>query len=312
MTRAPLIIGTRGSPLALAQAREVRARLARAHPALAEEGAVEISVIRTSGDKTTDRPLYEMGGKGLFTKEIEEALLDKRIDVAVHSVKDLPAFLPASLAVVCILPREDPRDALFSPGAASLSALPKGARLGTSSPRRQAQALALRPDLEVHPIRGNVETRLRKVREGQADATLLALAGLKRLGLEAEATAVIPAEQMLPAVGQGALGIECREDDARARDLLAPLNDAAAAACIAAERALLAALEGSCRTPIAGLAEFGADGALLLRGLVASLDGKRVLRAERSGTPADAARMGAEAGAELRGRAGRDFFAEFA
>ncbi|HLF58004.1 MAG TPA: hydroxymethylbilane synthase [Alphaproteobacteria bacterium] len=308
MKTSRLVIGTRGSPLALAQAREVETRLKRAHPELAQEGAIEFLIIRTSGDNAFDRPLYEMGGKGLFTKEIEEALLDKRIDIAVHSVKDLPAFLPGGLGVVCVLPREDPRDVLFSPRAASLAGLPQGAALGTSSPRRQAQVLALRPDLEVRPLRGNVGTRLRKVREGEVDATLLALAGLKRLGLESQATAVLSSAEILPAIGQGALGIECREDDARARELLAPLNDASAALCIAAERALLATLEGSCRTPIAGLAEIAGDGTLDLRGLVASLDGKHVIRAERRGSPADAARMGTDAGVELRARAGRDFF----
>jgi hydroxymethylbilane synthase len=310
MNSRPLVIGTRGSPLALAQAREVEARLKRAHPGLAQEGAIALSVIRTSGDQVTDRPLYEIGGKGLFTKELEDALLQKQIDVAVHSVKDLPGFLPPGLGVVCVLPREDPRDALISAHGASLSELPRGARLGTSSPRRQAQVLALRPDIAVRPLRGNVETRLRKIREGEADATLLALAGLKRLGLESKATAVISVEEILPAVGQGAIGLECREDDDRMRALLAPLNDAMSAACVAAERALLATLEGSCRTPIAGLAEIGGDGTLSLRGLVASLDGRRVIRVTRSGVVGDAALLGADAGAELRACAGADFFAE--
>jgi hydroxymethylbilane synthase len=310
MNSRPLVIGTRGSPLALAQAREVEARLKRAHPDLAQEGAIVLSVIRTSGDQVTGRPLYEIGGKGLFTKEIEDALADRRIDIAVHSVKDLPGFLPPGLGVVCVLPREDPRDVLISAHGASLSELPRGARLGTSSPRRRAQVLALRPDIAVRPLRGNVETRLRKIREGEADATLLALAGLKRLGLESTATAIISVDEILPAVGQGAIGLECREDDTRARTFLAPLNDAASAACVAAERALLAALEGSCRTPIAGLAEIGGDGTLSLRGLVASPDGRRVIRVTRSGSVGDAARMGADAGAELRACAGADFFAE--
>ena len=307
---SPIIIGTRGSPLALAQAREIEARLAKSRPELAEKGSIALSVIRTTGDQTIDRPLYEMGGKGLFTKEIEEALLDRRIDLAVHSVKDLPAFLPAGLAVVCVPLREDPRDILFSPRAASISALPQGASLGTSSPRRRAQALALRPDLEIRPLRGNVETRLNKVRRGEADATLLALAGLRRLGLEKEATSVLSADEILPAVGQGALGIECREDDLRIREILQPLDDAASATCVAAERALLAALEGSCRTPIAGLAELAGDNTLYLRALVASFDGRNVIRTERRGPAAEAARMGAEAGAELRAKAGDNFFAE--
>lgn len=310
---APFVtIGTRGSPLALAQAREVKARLGASRPELAEDGAIALSIIRTSGDQTIDRPLYDMGGKGLFTKEIEEALLDRRIDLAVHSIKDLPAFLPPGLAVVCVPPREDPRDVLFSPRAAGISALPRGASLGTSSPRRRAQALALRADLEIRPLRGNVETRLRKVRDGEADATLLALAGMRRLGLEKEATAVISTDEMLPAVGQGALGIECREDDRRIRGLLEPLNHSSSATCIAAERALLAALEGSCRTPIAGLAELMSDNTLLLRALVASFDGRRIIRTERRGPAAEAARMGTDAGAELRGKAGNDFFVETA
>ena len=228
----------------------------------------------------------------------------------MHSVKDLPAFIPAGLAVVCVPPREDPRDILFSPRAASISALPRGSSLGTSSPRRRAQVLALRPDLEIRPLRGNVETRLNKVRRGDADATLLALAGLRRLGLEKEATSVLSADEILPAVGQGALGIECREDDLRIREILQPLDDAASATCVAAERALLAALEGSCRTPIAGLAELAGDNTLYLRALVASFDGRNVIRTERRGPAAEAARMGAEAGAELRAKAGDNFFAE--
>lgn len=307
---SPIIIGTRGSPLALAQAREIEARLAKSHPELAVKGAIAVSIIRTSGDQAIDRPLYEMGGKGLFTKEIEEALLDRRIDLAVHSVKDLPAFLPSGLAVVCVPPREDPRDILFSPRAASIATLPKGASLGTSSPRRRAQALALRPDLEIRPLRGNVETRLNKVRRGEADATLLALAGLRRLGLEQDATSILSADEILPAVGQGALGIECREDDLRIRGILTPLDHAPSAICVTAERALLAALEGSCRTPIAALAELSGDGALHLRALVASFDGRNIIRTERRGPAAEAARMGADAGAELRAKAGDNFFAE--
>lgn len=310
---APVVtIGTRGSPLALAQAREIQARLAASRPDLGEEGAVALSVIRTSGDQSIDRPLHEIGGKGLFTKEIEEALLAGGVDLAVHSIKDLPAFLPPGLAVVCVPPREDPRDVLFSPGAGSIAALPHGASLGTSSPRRGAQVLALRGDLEIRPLRGNVETRLRKVREGQTDATLLALAGLKRLSLEREATAVISPAEILPAVGQGALGIECRADDDRVRTILEPLNHGPSATCVAAERALLAALDGSCRTPIAALAELAGDGTLFLRALVASPNGSRVIRTERRGPAGDARALGADAGAELRARAGRDFFTELA
>lgn len=302
---ARLTLGTRGSPLALVQAREVEARLIRAHPALAEPGAIELAIIRTSGDAAV-RPLAELGGKGLFTKEIEEALLDKRIDLAVHSIKDIPGFLPDGLTLACVLPREDPRDVFVCVQAENLKALRRGAIVGTSSPRRQAQVLALRPDLVIQPLRGNVETRLRKIREGAVDATLLALAGLRRLGLEQEASTIIPTEEILPAIGQGALGIECREDDAPTLALIAALNEAPSEICVRAERALLAALDGSCRTPIAGLAELDANGALKLRGLVASLDGRRIVRVERRGDAKDASILGADAGAELRRRA--DFF----
>ena len=300
-----LTIGTRGSPLALVQAREVEARLIRAHPALAEPGAIELAIIRTSGD-AAERPLAELGGKGLFTKEIEEALLDRRIDLAVHSIKDMPGFLPDGLTLACVLPREDPRDVFICVRAENLKSLPRGAIVGTSSPRRQAQVLALRPDLAVQPFRGNVETRLRKVREGVVDATLLALAGLRRLGLEHEVSTIIPTTEILPAIGQGALGIECREDDAPTLALIAALNAAPSEICVRAERALLAALDGSCRTPIAGLAELDANGALHLRGLVASLDGRRIVRVERRGDAKDASILGDDAGAELRRRA--DFF----
>ena len=208
----PLRIGTRGSPLALAQAKEVQQRLAAAHPGLAP---AEIAVIRTTGDRVQDRKLEEIGGKGLFTKEIEEALLEGRIDLAVHSMKDMPTLLPPGLIIGCLLPREDPRDALFSPHAASLAALPRGARVGTSALRRQAQILALRPDLQVQLFRGNVGTRLAKLAAGEVDATLLALAGLKRLGLADKATAILSTEEMLPAVAQGAIGVEIRADDDR-------------------------------------------------------------------------------------------------
>jgi hydroxymethylbilane synthase len=305
---AGLIIGTRGSPLALAQARELKERLAKADPALAPDGAIELAIIKTSGDAGELPPIAEMGGKGLFVKEIEEALLEGRIDVAVHSIKDLPAALPEGLEICAVLPREDPRDVFFSPRAANLEALPPGAKIGTGSPRRQAQLLALRPDLKIVPLRGNVETRLRKIRDGAADATILALAGLKRLGLEREATAVLGTDVMLPAAGQGAIGVECRAGDARVKNLVVPVNDQASETCVRAERALLAVLEGSCRTPIAGLAEIE-DGVLILRALVATLDGTRVYKVTMRGSLQDAARIGAEAGAELRAQAGNIVFA---
>ena len=306
-TKPPLRLGTRGSDLALAQAREVRRRLAAAHAELQAEEAVEIVVIKTTGDKVQDRTLAEIGGKGLFTKEIEEALLEGRIDAAVHSMKDVPTWLPDGLAIDAILPREDPRDAFFSLKGDSLSALPAGALVGTASLRRQAQVLLQRPDLRVAPLRGNVSTRLRKLADGEVDATLLAIAGLKRLGLEERITGLLAPEVMLPAVAQGAIGLEVRRDDSRSRDRLAPLNDPASAQRVAAERACLAVLAG---TPIAALAEMEDEGdGLYLRGLVVMPDGSQAQRAELRGAAGDAAALGREIGGQLRAAAGPDFFA---
>ena len=306
-------LGTRGSPLALAQAREVRRRLAESHAELAAEDAVEIVVIKTSGDRIQDRSLADIGGKGLFTKEIEEALLDGRIDAAVHSMKDVPTWLPDGLVIDCVLPREDPSDALFCADGAALAALPAGAVVGTSSLRRQAQVLAARPDLSVVPLRGNVDTRLRKLAEGQVDATLLAVAGLRRLGQADRITAVLTSEEMLPAVAQGAIGIEMRADDDKTRAFLAPLDDPDSSCRVAAERACLEVLDGSCRTPIAALAEFaGSNGTMHLRALVAMPDGSALHRAERSGARSDAEVLGREVGHELRGLAGPAFFAALA
>lgn len=299
-------LGTRGSPLALAQAREVRRRLMVAHAGMTESD-IEIVVIRTSGDRIQDRALAEVGGKGLFTKEIEEALLDSRIDFAVHSMKDMPTVLPAGLVIAAILPREDPRDVLIAPRAKSVADLPKGAKVGTASLRRKAQLLHRRPDLKVVMIRGNVETRLRKIEAGEVDATLLALAGLKRLGLADRAKTVLDSAEMLPAVAQGAIGLECRDLDAVTRALLAPLNDAPSAACVAAERAFLMMLDGSCRTPIAALAELR-KGRLRIRGAVIRGDGSERLEATREGPVAHAQALGAEAGAELRVRIGPGFY----
>ncbi|NIA71046.1 hydroxymethylbilane synthase [Pelagibius litoralis] len=301
-------LGTRGSPLALAQAREVCERLGKAHPALAEADAVEIVVIKTTGDLVQDRALSEIGGKGLFTKEIEEALLDGRIDAAVHSMKDVPTWLPDGLVVDHVLPREDPRDAYFSPHGNSLADLPEGAVVGTSSLRRQAQVLIARPDLKVEPIRGNVDTRLRKLAEGQVDATLLAVAGLRRLGQADKITAAIPTEEMLPAVAQGAVGLETRADDNRSREILDAIACTESGLRVAAERALLAVLEGSCRTPIAGLAELGGGGSLRVRGLVAMPDGSEVYRADLQGSVSDPTGLGEAVGSELRAAGGSDFF----
>jgi hydroxymethylbilane synthase len=309
MTTAPLLrIGTRGSPLALAQTEEARARLVAAHPGLGAPDAVQVMVIKTTGDKVGDRPLAEVGGKGLFTKEIDEAMLAGRIDLAVHSMKDLPTWLPDGIALACTLEREDPRDVFISSKAKSIAGLPAGAVVGSASLRRQAQILHRRPDLRVVLFRGNIHTRLRKVEDGQVDATLLAMAGLKRLGLVHAATAVIEPEELLPAVGQGAIGITCRAGDRRTRELLAPLDHAATTARVTAERAMLEVLDGSCRTPIAGLAEVAAGGTLTLRGLIARPDGTELIETARQGAAADADAIGRDAGGELRRRAGPGFF----
>ncbi|WP_158047834.1 hydroxymethylbilane synthase [Skermanella pratensis] len=304
----PVRIGTRGSPLALAQAHQTRARLAAAHAALAAPDAIEIVVIRTTGDRIQDRTLMEAGGKGLFTKEIEEALVAGSIDLAVHSMKDVPTWLPDGLEIRCLLPREDPRDAFFSNVAAHLDDLPEGAVVGTASLRRQAQVLARRPDLKVVPIRGNVETRLRKLADGEVDATLLALAGLKRLDMTDRITSVIEPDVMLPAVAQGAIGIETRADDDVTNALLSPLNCEATMVRVSAERALLAALDGSCRTPIAALANLDEAGNLTLDALVADPAGKQMLGTARRGTAADAVALGRDAGEELKRLMPPDFF----
>jgi hydroxymethylbilane synthase len=301
---ALLRIGSRGSPLALAQAREVRTRLAAACEVA--PARIDIRVIRTSGDMIQDRPLAEAGGKGLFTKEIEEALLAGEVDLAVHSSKDMPTMLPDGLVLSAFLPREDVRDAFISRKAKTLRELPQGAVLGTASLRRQAMAKRLRSDLKVVPLRGNVETRLRKLDAGEVDATLLALAGLKRLGLAETATAVLEVDEFLPAVGQGAIGIETRADDAATLALVAAINDADTAAALAAERAFLAVLDGSCRTPIAGHATVDGDG-LRFHGMILRPDGSEAYEAERTGRRTDAAALGADAGRELKGRAGTDF-----
>jgi hydroxymethylbilane synthase len=296
-----LKIGTRGSPLALAQARETRARLSAAH-AMAEDD-IEIVVITTTGDRVRDRPLAEIGGKGLFTKEIEEALLAGDIHLAVHSMKDMPAVLPAGLTMAALLPREDPRDAFLSPVAASIAELPRGAVVGSSSVRRTAQLLKLRPDIQPVQFRGNVETRLKKLADGVAQATFLACAGLNRLGLADKITAPVPVEVMLPAIAQGAIGIETREDAAATRQLLAAINHEPTAIAVACERAFLAALDGSCRTPLAGHAVI--DGSTLrFRGHALTLDGTHCFETTRQGALADAARLGADAGREVKALGG--------
>lgn len=306
--RLPLRLGTRGSPLALAQARMVKAALAAVEPMLAAGDAVEIVVIKTTGDKVLDRPLAEIGGKGLFTKEIEDGLVAGSLDIAVHSMKDMPTVLPEGLVIDAVLPREDPRDALIARGPRSIAELPHGLTVGTASLRRAAQIRALRPDLVVVPLRGNVQTRLRKLDAGEVGATFLAMAGLVRLGLAGVVSAPLSPEEMLPAVAQGAIGIECHAGNAPVTELLARINHVPTMTRITAERAFLAALDGSCRTPIAALAELDGD-RLRLRGLVASPDGRRIERIEVEGAAADARALGAEAGARIRVRLDADFFA---
>jgi hydroxymethylbilane synthase len=306
--RARLRIGTRGSPLALIQAEEVRRRLGAAWPDLAVADAIAIVPIRTSGDRLQDRALADAGGKGLFTKEIEEALLAGTVDIAVHSMKDMPTWLPDALAIDCLLPREDPRDALIGP-VGRIADLAAGAIVGTSSLRRQAQILAQRPDLRVVSLRGNVDTRLRKIAAGEADATVLALAGLRRLGVEHRASGVLSTQEMLPAAAQGAIGVERRKDDGRMHELLAPLHDDDTGIAVAAERAVIAQLDGSCRTPIAALASVERAGAIRLDALVATPDGRHILRAQRTGIATDAAALGDDAGRELRRNGGSEFFA---
>jgi hydroxymethylbilane synthase len=302
-----LRIGSRGSPLALVQAREVLSRLSAACGVPAEQ--IEIKVIRTSGDAIQDRPLAEAGGKGLFTKEIEEALLAGAIDLAVHSSKDMPTVLPAALVLSAFLPREDARDAFISCVAKTLRDLPQRAVVGTASLRRQALVKRLRPDLAIVPLRGNVETRLRKLEAGDMDATILAVAGLKRLGLLSAATAILEIDEFLPAVGQGAIGIETRMDDGATRALVDKINDADTATALATERAFLAELDGSCRTPIGGYARVD-NGTVRFRGIIARPDGSEAFEVVREGPRVDAGALGADAGRELKRRAGADFFAQ--
>lgn len=302
-----LRLGTRGSALALAQARLVQAQLAQAHRL--DPAAIEIRVIRTTGDRIQDRSLAESGGKGLFTKELEEALLENEIDFAVHSAKDMPTVLPDGLALVACLEREDPRDVLVSPRAKSFADIPHGAKLGTASLRRQAMAKRLRPDLQVEMLRGNVETRLRRIDEGDFDATLLALAGLRRLGLVHAATAILDIDDFLPAVGQGVIVIEAREKDDRTRQYLAAIDNAAASTALAAERAFLTVLDGSCRTPIGGHAVIS-EAQVRFRGMILKTDGSESHETMREGSIADAVALGADAGEELKRRGGAGFFTQ--
>jgi hydroxymethylbilane synthase len=282
-----LRIATRESPLALWQAEHVRARLMAAHPGL----RVELLPMTTQGDQLLSASLAGVGGKGLFVKELEQALLEGRADLAVHSMKDVPARQPDGLALCAFLQGEDPRDAFVSGRYATLGALPRGARVGTSSLRRQAQLRALRPDLQISDLRGNVGTRLRKLDEGQYDAILLAAAGLIRLGLSTRIREALPVERFVPAIGQGIVGIECRADDARTRSLLAPLDDVASTVRLRAERALNARLGGACQVPVAGHAVINGE-TLHLDALVGAPDGSRLVRDHIAGTPGEAERLG--------------------
>ncbi len=303
---SPLKIGTRGSPLALAQAHETRARLMAAFD-LPEE-AFRIVVIKVTGDQILDRALKDIGGKGLFTREIEEALLAGEIDIAVHSMKDMPTQQPEGLVLDCYLPREDVRDAFVSPGVERLADLPQGAVVGSSSLRRRAQLALRRPDLRLVEFRGNVQTRMKKLQDGVASATFLAMAGLNRLGLSGVARSAIAPEEMLPAVAQGAIGIERRQGDARAEAMLAAIHDAPTGQRLTAERAFLARLDGSCETPIAGLAVLDGD-RLWLRGEILRPDGSEAIADDVTAPVADGASAGADLAARMLGRAPKDFFA---
>lgn len=303
--KTPLKIGTRGSPLALAQAHETRARLMTAFDL--PKDAFEIVVITTTGDRVQDRPLKELGGKGLFTREIEDDLLSGAIDIAVHSMKDMPVYQPQGLLLDCYLPREDMRDGFVALAGGSVETLPEGAVVGTSSIRRKAQLLNRRPDLKIVEFRGNVQTRLRKLRDGVAEATFLAMAGLKRLGADDVPVSAIPAGVMLPAVAQGAIGIERRGDDMHMARMLEALHDRETGERLAAERAFLKALDGSCQTPIAGLAEID-GGELRLRGEILRVDGSDAVGDELSGSVSDGADIGGALADVLRNRAGNGFF----
>ena len=300
----PLKIGTRGSPLALAQAHETRERLVRAFGLPPE--AFDIVVIKVTGDQIQDRALKDIGGKGLFTREIEEALADGSIDIAVHSMKDMPTAQPGGLLIDCYLPREDVRDAFLSPKARSLADLAPGSVIGSSSLRRRSQVALRRPDLKLVEFRGNVQTRMRKLEDGVAAATFLAMAGLNRLGMAHLIQMAIEPEEMLPALAQGAIGVERRQADARAAEMLAAIHHTETGLRLAAERAFLAELDGSCQTPIAGLAVL--DGGLWLRGEILRPDGSRAIAGERRGSAQDGAAMGADLARDLLGKAGPGFF----
>jgi len=295
--RKEIRIGTRASSLALWQSEWVKAELEKKYPGM----TVSLTKIKTTGDKILDVPLAQVGGKGLFVKEIEEAMLEGEIDIAVHSMKDVPTFFPDGLHLSCITKREDPRDALLTRNNVTFNNLPKGANIGTSSLRRQAQLMHVRPDFVIHQLRGNVDTRLRKLKEGQFDAIILAAAGVKRLGLADNVSEYIDPEISLPAIGQGALGIECRVDDRELNDLIAFFNHADTRTCVTGERALLRRLEGGCQVPIACYGQIK-GGALHLTGLVGSVDGKRIIKDSLEGAPEKAEKLGVTLAEKLLSR----------
>ena len=291
-------IGTRASKLALIQAEEVKRALLAAHAAL-DPAQLILVPMKTTGDKILDKNLYDVGGKGLFIKEIEEALLDKSVDIAVHSMKDMPAFLPDGLVVDCVLEREDPRDAFLSFSGDDIVSLPKNATVGTSAPRRIAQFLHLRPDVQIVTMRGNVDTRLQKLEQHLVDATILAVAGLKRCQISTDKYIVISEDDMLPAVAQGAIGIECRKDDEKILNLLSKINHPVSFAAITAERGFLEGLDASCKTPIAAYATITGE-QVHLRCLIASLDGKKITKTERFGKIEDGYDLGLDSALQLK------------
>lgn len=305
----PLRIGTRGSPLALAQAYETRRRLQAEFPELNQDGALEICVMKTQGDMILDKSLMELGGKGLFTKELDTALLGDEVDICVHSMKDVPTWLPDGTILPCNLPREDTNDAfIYKDGSVkSIEELPDNSVIGTASLRRQAQLMAKNPTLKCVNFRGNVQTRLRKLDDGVVDATLLAIAGLKRMDMDDCATSVLDWDEMLPAVAQGAIGIQCRSDDERSQKYINALNDPDTKACVDCERAFLEALDGNCKTPIAGQARI-IDGKIKFRGLIAMPDGSLKYETESEGEVEDAKEIGRKAGEKLKAEAGEKFF----
>lgn len=305
----PLRIGTRGSPLAMAQAYETRRRLQEQFPELLEDGALQICVMKTQGDMILDKSLMELGGKGLFTKELDTALLGNEVDICVHSMKDVPTWLPEGTVLPCTLPREDTNDAFISRDGSikTIDELPDNSVIGTASLRRQAQLMARNKTLKCVNFRGNVQTRLRKLDDGVVDATLLAIAGLKRMNMDGCATSVLEWDEMLPAVAQGAIGIQCRSDDERSLKYIAALNHQDTLSCVECERSFLEALDGNCKTPIAGQARI-VDGKIVFRGLIAMPDGSSKYTIESGGSVEDAKKIGKEAGEKLKADAGDEFF----